>query len=87
MYVLVASSAMAAILHLVLPKVSPTTVEVLKLLLAEAQAGRIVGLAYVAMHSQNEHTSDVVGLSCQCPSLTRGVLKQLDDELADLVRR
>jgi hypothetical protein len=78
---------MAAILKLVLPQVSLTTVEVLTYLLSEAQAGRIVGLAYVAMHNQQNHTADVVGLSCQCPSLTRGVLKQLDDELADLVRR
>ena len=42
-----------------------------------------VGLAYVAMHKVYEYTVDVTGECKSSPTLTRGMLSTLDDELRD----
>lgn len=71
------------VIRLVLHSPSQDTIAALEDLLVEARAGRVVGLAYVAMHKVYEYTVDVTGECKSSPTLTRGMLSTLDDELRD----
>lgn len=72
------------VLRLVQP-VDRNTVECLELLLGEAQAGRVIGLAYIALHARRDYTVDTAGECTRSPTFTRGCLRALDDQLAALV--
>lgn len=72
---------MGAILSLVHPVISLETVEALSLLLSQAQAGQITGLAYVALHKGHEYSADSVGRCQDLPALTRGMLCDLSEEI------
>jgi hypothetical protein len=61
-------------------------VQALEQLLQEARSGRLIGLAWVAMHPAYEYSVDVAGETRRCPTITRGMLLKLDDELAKLLR-
>lgn len=58
--------------------------ETLEYLLHEAKAGRIAGIAYVAMHKVNDYTLDATGTMLLFSALTRGMLLELDDELSKI---
>jgi hypothetical protein len=66
-------------------KPSPETVKVLRYLLGEAEAGRVTGLAFVALHQGNDYSTGVIGHSREIPTITRGMVKMLDDEVAELL--
>lgn len=61
------------------------TVRALEALLAEANAGRLIGIAYVAMYSHREYGVGIDGETRRSPTFTRGMLHVLDDELAKLI--
>lgn len=62
-------------------------IEALEDLLEQARAGKVVGLAYVAMHSSFSHTVDIAGANRRYLSLTRGQIRDLDDAVSDLIRQ
>ena len=70
-------------LHIVRPVIDEPTVEALKQLLEEARLGRIVGLAYIALHCGPDYTADIVGAALLHPLLTRGIAAALADAVAD----
>lgn len=76
--------AEAEVIRLVVEHVSSDTVRALEQLLLDARAGRIVGLAYVAMHKVYDYTVDAAGECRRSPTLARGMLARLDDELSKL---
>ncbi len=55
---------MSRVVRLAERRTSKETIETLKALLAEARAGEIVGLAYIALQQGAEYTADVTG-SCK----------------------
>ena len=55
-------------------------------MLEDARAGRLIGLALVAMYTQREYIVDVAGEAKRNPTYTRGMLALLDDELAKIIR-
>lgn len=71
------------VVRLVPSAISQDTIAALEDLLTEARAGRVVGLAYVAMHKVYDYTVDVAGECKSTPTHTRGMLLTLDDELRD----
>lgn len=71
-------------LTLVKNAVSEETIATLERLLAEAQAGELVGIAYVVI-STSGYSQGFAGDVRQYPIFTRGMLQCLDDELAKLV--
>src|SRR5690606_38614851 len=75
----------APVLRLVQPQPNAETVKRLRSLLAAAVKGEIIGLAYVAMYSQREYLADFCGETRRSPTLTRGMLRALDDDLRRLV--
>jgi hypothetical protein len=66
--------------------VSTDCVEALEYLLHEARAGRVVGVAWVAMHKTFDYSVDIAGETRRSPTLTRGMLHLLDDELSAIIR-
>ena len=64
--------------------VSEETVQALSYLLREAKAGHVSGLAFVAFHNGYQFSTGVIGRSRELPTLTRGMVKHLDDEVACL---
>jgi hypothetical protein len=54
-------------------------------LLEAAHQGQITGLAFAAVLKGRKFVVDVAGVCYSDPTLTRGVLAALDDELQDLV--
>lgn len=58
------------------------TVETLTLLLAQAKAGKIIGMAYVALHHHHEYSADIVGCVLESPLLSRGICRALEDSIA-----
>lgn len=73
--------------RLVEPSVDAETVATLTLLLQAAQEGRIVGLAYVALHNGPDYSGDVVGRARQHPIFTLGIARALEDLVAEHLRR
>lgn len=76
---------MGEIVSLVQGQVSNETVDALLALLAEARAGRIIGLAYVAIHPRREYSADILGAARQSPTFIRGTLLRLDDHLRSMI--
>ena len=72
--------------HLVKDPVSHDTVEALELMLAQAQRGHITGIAFVVMLKRRRYHVNVAGEAFNDPTLARGAVCALDDELRDLVR-
>jgi hypothetical protein len=70
---------------LALPSPSSDTVEVLKYLLREAEAGKITGLAFVAIQHGPDYSTGVIGRARQTPTLTRGMLQVLEDEVRSIL--
>lgn len=66
--------------------ISHDTVEALELLLAQAQRGHITGIAFAVMLKRRRYHVSVAGEAFKDPTLARGAVCALDDELRDLVR-
>jgi hypothetical protein len=59
--------------------VDEQTVKTLSELLEQAKAGRLTGLAYVAVHPDSRYSGDVIGRCRAFPLYTRGVVAALGD--------
>jgi hypothetical protein len=66
---------------------SDDTVKALETLLADAKAGKVIGLAFVAMYRRREYTASATGEARRNPTFTRGMLAALDDLMGDMVGR
>lgn len=73
-------------LHVIRFHSSDETVRALKALLTEAMGGRLIGIAYVAMHGHRSYSVGIEGETRKSPTFTRGMLHVLDDELAAIIR-
>lgn len=62
------------------------TVKALEDLLADARAGHLIGFAYVAWRQPQAYSTGVAGETKRSPTFTRGMLCELDDQLAALIR-
>lgn len=71
---------------LVKDHISHDTVEALEQMLANAQRGHITGIAFVVMLKRRRYLVNVAGEAISEPTIARGALCALDDELRDLVR-
>jgi hypothetical protein len=65
--------------------ISRDVVQALVELLEAAQEGQITGLAFAAVLKGRRYVVDCAGTCYSDPTLTRGVLAALDDELQHLV--
>lgn len=72
------------IVRLVRPAVSEDTVLAVAYLKQEIDAGRIVGLAWVAIHPGQYYSVDFAGEARKLPTFTRGMVEALSDQLAKL---
>lgn len=75
------------LIRLVPPSCSKDLITVVDHLREEIMAGRIVGLAWVEMHKVYDYSCDVAGECRRAPTLTRGMVAQLHDALADMPDR
>jgi hypothetical protein len=75
---------MCKVLRLVEPKPSKETIEALEDALIKARKGEYVGVALVLMHTKDIFTTDVAGEMRRHPTTGRGMVKRLDDHLAEL---
>lgn len=65
--------------------VSRDTVEALEQLLEAAKAGDIAGLAFAVSLKGRRFVTNTTGACYRDPTLTRGMIAALDDELSGLV--
>lgn len=71
----------AVVLSLVPAATDRETIQVLRGLLADAEAGRISGLAAVATYKGSDYSGFLTGFAKHHPTTTRGMLDELKDEL------
>lgn len=75
----------AKVLRLVHPCKSEDVVRALEDRLVEARAGHLIGIAYVVMYKAHDYGVDVAGETKRSPTLTRGMLHLLDEELSRII--
>lgn len=69
--------------RLVPDTLSDDTVECLRQLLAEAERGNVMGLAFVALVRDRRFIRNVAGECARNPLYTRGLVAALDDHLRE----
>jgi len=67
------------------PAASGDTVRALEALLKEARAGKVVGLAWIALKPGGSFEVDVVGEAHHAPVLLRGCISVLYDKAGQLI--
>ena len=75
---------MGLVVKLVPSPVSKDTVDELAALLQEARAGKVIGLAYVALHKGQVFTADYVGQAKAAPIFTLGAIRVLSDHIVGI---
>lgn len=73
-------------LFLVKNKPDAATIRALKELLEQAIAGRLSGIAYVALLPDRGYSGDIVGSARKHPIYTRGLVRVLEDQAAELTK-
>lgn len=68
--------------QLVGDELSHDTIECLERLLAEAKAGKIIGIAVAGILRRQHYVAHICGSAGQYRVFTRGVLRELDDKLS-----
>lgn len=71
-------------IRLLPPAPSESTIKELETLLEDAKAGKVVGLAYIAL-APKSYTVNSVGQANIRPTLTRGMIRVLDDLMRDRI--
>lgn len=71
---------------LVADAVSHETVEALEQLAEHARSGEVLGIGFVVMLKRRRYIADTAGECRADPTLTRGMIRALDDELRRMVR-
>lgn len=74
-------------LYVVKQAVDRDTVEALAGLLKEARAGKVIGLAYLALYRGDDYSGDLVGNVKEHPLMARGICRALEDEISSYLRR
>lgn len=74
-------------LHLVDPKRDQEIIAALRKLLAQAEAGEVVGLAYVAMMPSWAYQGDVIGIALQKPLVALGLASALEHQITTFLRK
>lgn len=64
---------------------SQDTVACLRDLLARAERGEVIGVAYAAMHKRRKYTVHACGEAARNPTFARGMVGALSDDLAQRV--
>jgi hypothetical protein len=72
------------VIKLVPPKPCQDTIDTLVALLADARAGNLVGLTYVALYTGRRFSADVIGSALEAPVFALGPLRCLSDYLVTL---
>lgn len=67
------------------PPVCSETVEAIERLLESARSGHVVGIAFAAMFEGSNYMVRTTGALRNDPTLARGAVATLDDELRELV--
>lgn len=73
-------------LHLVPAGTSDDTIETLEHLLAEAKAGRLVGLVYAGLYRRQQYFVDATGECHRNPTFTLGMVSVLHNEITARIR-
>lgn len=63
-------------------RVSTDTIEALKTLLEQANAGEVIGVAFVAQLKRRTYVVNTAGECYRNPTWTRGMVAALDDQLS-----
>jgi hypothetical protein len=66
---------------------SHDTVDALRELLEQAEAGQVVGIAFAAMYKSRQFITNTAGECHRNPVFTRGIVSVLDDCLAKDIHR
>ena len=66
------------------PSVDHELVSVLRELIEQAQAGSIVGFAYISLRPGGQYSGDVIGAARRLPLLALGVVKALENQVINL---
>ena len=66
-------------------KVNAETVQALEALLKDAKEGRLIGFSAVMMWRPTRTTARIVGAAWDHPTYCRGMLRNLDDQLAAVI--
>lgn len=72
--------------RLVSRAVSHDTVRALESMLEAARGGELIGMAYAAMFRERKYLVNATGEAYRNPTFSRGMLRDLDDELGRLNR-
>lgn len=70
------------IVSLVPALVCAETIATLTTILQQAKAGEIIGVALVVLHPGHDYSVYLAGQTREVPTLTRGTIQALDDQLA-----
>lgn len=65
--------------------ISQDTVLALEEMLADARAGRIVGLVIAAMYVEREYVVGATGEAFRSPTFARGMVAAIDDQLSRMI--
>ena len=68
--------------RLVPDTISDDTIEALQELLADAKAGKAIGIGFVVMYRGRQFIANAAGEAKRSPVFTRGMVAPLDDKLA-----
>src|SRR5262249_2883604 len=71
---------------LVADTISTETIACLETLLEHAKAGDIIGIAYTCMLKRRGYIANSAGEAYRNPTFTRGMVRALDDQLAQRIR-
>jgi hypothetical protein len=74
----------STVVHLARPSVSKETVRACRLLLQEAEAGRLIGLSWAAHLPGHEYEVDIAGEARRLPAFTAGIVLKLLHEILSL---
>jgi hypothetical protein len=71
--------------QLVTPTASQETLDCLHTLFEQAHSGEVIGIAFVALKRRRRYTTGTCGECFRDPTLTRGMVAALEDELRAMV--
>lgn len=72
--------------RLVGDQLSHDTIKCLEELLAYAKEGRLIGIAFAALYKERVYIVNAAGEAYRNPTFARGLIAELDDELAKLTK-
>lgn len=73
-------------LAVIKPTADRDLLEAIKLLVADIEAGRVIGVAFVAISPGFDYSGDVVGAALQHPFMALGLAKALEIQIEALLR-